>query len=343
MHIRDFDLSRLPRAGKERLWLDLSARDGGGSWRLPLMTVSGASEGPTLLVLAGIHGDEYEGIIAIPQVYAQVETSDLRGRLVMAPVCNLPAYEAAERGSPIDGLNLARVFPGARDGSITRQIAYWLAEKFIRQADFLIDLHTGGIAYELPLLIGYVHDDGEVGRASLAAATAFGAPVMWGHPLPPNPGRTISTAVNLDVPCLYTEAPGGSGADRDVVDCFREGVLNVMKHLGMLPGGLVQRPLAHHLVGDGNLDTVISAPCAGLFQREVALLDEVKSGAVAGDGSRRTGRNLVGDPRRSRWRDHHAARLAARAGRRWPRAYYAPSCLVNGIDVLRDHVFSLSG
>ena len=127
MHIRDFDLGRLPRAGKERLWLDLSARDGGGCWRLPLMTVNGASEGPTLLVLAGIHGDEYEGIIAIPQVYAQVETSDLRGTLVMAPVCNLSAYEAAARGSPIDGLNLARVFPGARDGSITRQIAYWLS------------------------------------------------------------------------------------------------------------------------------------------------------------------------------------------------------------------------
>ena len=57
-------------------------------------------------------GDEYDGIAAIPQVYREIEPRQLCGRLVMAPVCNMPAYEAAQRSSPIDGLNLARVFPG---------------------------------------------------------------------------------------------------------------------------------------------------------------------------------------------------------------------------------------
>ena len=70
----------------------------------------------------------------------------------MAPICNMPAYEAVQRSSPIDGLNLARVFPGDDAGSITRQIASWLTRKLLRHADFLINLHTGGIAYELPTL-----------------------------------------------------------------------------------------------------------------------------------------------------------------------------------------------
>ncbi len=282
MHIRDFELDELPHAGKQSAWLDIGRRPDGDNWRLPLLTVIGAEDGPTLLVLAGVHGDEYEGIAAIPQVYSETEPQDLRGRLVMAPVCNMPAYEAAQRSSPIDGLNLARVFPGDIDGTITRQIAGWLCQKLLTRADFLIDLHTGGIAYELPTLIGYAHDDGELGQASLEAAAAFGAPVMWGHPLPLPSGRSISAATSMSIPSLYTEAPGGAGSDPDVVACFRDGVLNVMKHLDMLSGDLNRRQLTHHLVGDGNLDTVIDAPVDGFFQREVTLLENVKAGQRLG-------------------------------------------------------------
>ncbi len=281
MHIRDFELDELPGAGKRSTWLDIAARADGGNWRLPLLTVTGAEDGPTLLVIAGVHGDEYEGIAAIPQVYSATEPQDLRGRLVMAPVCNVPAYEAAQRSSPIDDLNLARVFPGDKEGTITRQIAAWLCQKLLTHADFLMDLHTGGIAYDLPTLIGYVYDDGELGRASLQAAAAFGAPIMWGHPLPLPSGRSVSAATSMGIPSLYTEAPGG-GCDPDVVGCFREGVMNVMKHLDMISGDLHRQQLTHHLVGDGNLDTVIHARADGLFQREVSLLENVEAGQRLG-------------------------------------------------------------
>ena len=282
MHIKDFELDELPRSEKRTAWLDIAGRADGGKWRLPLLTVIGAEDGPTLLVLAGVHGDEYEGIAAIPQVYRAIKPQDLRGRLILAPICNMPAYEAVQRSSPIDDLNLARVFPGDVDGTITRQIAWWLSHTLLPHADFLIDLHTGGIAYELPTLIGYVHDDGELGQASLEAAVAFGAPVMWGHPLPLPAGRSISTATSLGIPSLYTEAPGGGRCDPDVVVCFRAGVLNVMKHLDMISGNLNPRQLTHHLVGDGNLDTVIQAPIDGFFQREVSLLETVKRGQLLG-------------------------------------------------------------
>ncbi len=281
-HIRDFELDDLPRAEKRSHWLDIAARDDGGSWRLPLLTVIGAEDGPTLLAIAGVHGDEYEGIAAIPQVFREIEPRHLRGRLVMAPVCNMPAYETAQRSSPIDGLNLARVFPGDIDGTLTQQIAGWLCQILLRHADFLIDLHTGGLAYELPLLIGYIHDNGDLGQATFAAAGAFGAPVLWGHPLPMPGGRSISAATSLGIPSLYTEAPGGSGCDQDVVACFRDGIINVMKHLGMLSGKLNLRQLTHRLVGDGNLDTVIHTQVEGFFQREVSLLESVKAGQRLG-------------------------------------------------------------
>ncbi len=282
MRIQEFDLNRLPRGEKTRRSLEIPTRPDDGDCSLPLLSVIGADAGPTLLVLAGVHGDEYEGIAAIPQVFAAVEPDQLRGALIMVPVCNPPAYRAALRSSPVDGLNLARVFPGAVDGSITQRIAHWIVDKLLRHADFMIDLHTGGIAYELPLLNGYVHDDGRLGQAALAAAKAFGAPTRWGHPLPIPPGRSLTAATDLGVPCVYTEAPGSAGIDPDVLECFRTGVTNVMKHLGMLSGDLIRRPPRHHLVGHGDLDSVIAAPAPGLFRRECGLLDAVEAGQCLG-------------------------------------------------------------
>ena len=278
MYIHNLDLTALPRNHRQAGWLELTSRADGGWWRLPIMTVTGAKAGPTLVVLAGVHGDEYEGVEAIPRVFNVVESAALAGTLVMLPICNMPAYEAGLRSSPVDGLNLARVFPGRHDGTITQRIAYWITEKLLKRADFLIDLHSGGVATEIPTLIGYIHDLGELGQRSRAAADAFGVPIMWGHPLPLAPGRSLSAAVALNVPCLYTEAPGGGYAQAQVVDLFANGVINVMKHLDMLPGEPQYLPITHHLLGDGDLDTVISAPVAGYFRAEVGLLDVVEQG-----------------------------------------------------------------
>ncbi|MBX3012579.1 MAG: succinylglutamate desuccinylase/aspartoacylase family protein [Caldilineaceae bacterium] len=282
MHFQEFALPTLPMGQKQTGWLTVATRADGSEWRLPLLTITGQHPGPTLVVTAAVHGDEYEGIEAIPTIFRQVEPTDLRGKLVMVPVCNMPAYEAATRSSPIDGLNLARVFPGDPNGTITQQIAYWIAEKLLRHADFYIDLHSGGATYQIPTLIGYVYDAGSIGQRSQAGARAFGAPVLWGHPLPTAPGRTVSAATDFGVPWLYTEAPGGGYARPDDVACFVQGVINVMRWLAMLAGTPEPRPLTHHLFGDGNLDQVIDAAVAGYFRAEVNLLDPVVAGQRLG-------------------------------------------------------------
>jgi predicted deacylase len=51
------------------------------------------------------------------------------GTLLMVPVCNMATYATAIRNSPVDGLNLARVFPGSETGTLTQRIAYWLTRK----------------------------------------------------------------------------------------------------------------------------------------------------------------------------------------------------------------------
>ena len=282
MRFQELDISRLPCDSKASAWLEVGSRADGSDWRLPFLYVIGATAGPTLIVLGAVHGDEYEGVETIPEVFQQVEPNALRGALLMVPICNVPAYESVLRNSPIDGLNLARVFPGDPNGTITQRIAHWITQKLFKPADFVIDLHSGGVTAEIPSLIGFTHTDDELGRRSRAGALAFGAPVVWEHPPPMPPGRSLSAATDLGIPAIYTEAGGGGYAHPSDVSCFTTGVINVMKHLDMLDGQPQIQPVTHHLSGDGNMDSVISTPAAGYFRSDVALLDEVSPGQRLG-------------------------------------------------------------
>jgi predicted deacylase len=256
----------------------------GNDLRLPVLAAAGPSDGPTLAVLAGVHGDEYEGIRAIPEVFRSPELAELRGRLIMVPVCNVLAFRAATRSSPIDGMNLARVFPGDPHGTVTQRIAYALTAQVIAPASLLIDLHSAGIAYTMPTLVGYPYAETAHARASRAAALAFGCDVLWAHPPDPNAGgRSISAAEQLGVPWIYTEAAGGGRAAPADVACYVAGVLNIMRHLEMLPGRPETGPPRFHLLGAGNTDDPIRADTSGYFVSHVELLDLVRVGQVIGE------------------------------------------------------------
>src|SRR2546428_9678284 len=92
---------------------------------LPLIVIRGESAGPLFIVVAGVHGDEYEGPQAIWQVAQELPPASLRGTLLALPVCNPWAFAAGLRSTPdaIDGANLAREFPGAPGGSPTQRLA----------------------------------------------------------------------------------------------------------------------------------------------------------------------------------------------------------------------------
>ena len=98
------------------------------------------------------------------------------------------------------------------------------------------------------------------------------------RPAAPSPQPSI----RLGVPCLYTEAAGAGRARPQDVDCFTRGVLNVMHHLDMLEGEPAAVPPPQHLLGDGNMDEVMSAPLAGYFRPHVELLQEVQTGQLVG-------------------------------------------------------------
>jgi predicted deacylase len=255
-----------------REWLPVTAEVS-----LPLLTARGVAPGPVLAVTAGVHGDEYEGVRAIFDVFEALDPNAMRGMLLAVPVVNPPAHRAVSRVSPVDGANLARVFPGDPEGTLSERIADTIARQVITGADFYLDLHSGGVRYGMPSMAGYFLGDAR-GRA---AAEAFGAPVIWGHPLI-EPGRTISVAHAAGIPFLYTEAWGAGRIAAGDLQMMTRGIGNLLRHLGMMPGEPEIPAPARRLRGAGNTDDGLSAGSDGFLLQDVSLLDRVYAGQRLG-------------------------------------------------------------
>lgn len=263
----------------------LALDDPGGEWQLTAYVATGPRPGPTLAVLASVHGDEYEGPVAIADLLGALDPVALAGTLIAIPVANPLAYAAGTRTSPLDGGNLARCFPGQRDGSATQRLAWLLDREVIAVADALIDLHSGGVAYAMATLVGYCDPGDAIGARSRELATAFGAPVLWEHP-EIAPGRTLSAASERGIPSIYTEAAGGGAAPEAVVRCYAEGVRRVLIALGMIDGPMPQPRHGQFWRGAGNTDMALAATAPGLFRSAVAIGDDVtpsqELGAIVG-------------------------------------------------------------
>jgi len=255
--------------------------DLGDGHALEIHEISGAGPGPVLAVLGGVHGDELEGVTAARLLLRHLREagqSALRGTARIVPVSNPPAFAARQRSSPADGANLARVFPGRPAGSVTERIASVITEQVIAGADLLIDLHSAGARYEMPVFAGYVVDP-VTGQRARAACVAFGAPVLWEH-VGTNPGRSMSAAAMLGVPSIYVEGSGGGGLIGSDLDIYCHGLLRIMHWLGMTdtaPGPA--EPPTLLTGGDGNTDASLPCSVAGF------CVTRVRSGALVATGT----------------------------------------------------------
>jgi predicted deacylase len=172
---------------------------------------------------------------------------------------------------------LARVFPGSYNGSITEAIAYAIDSEIIARADFFLDLHSAGVRFLMPTMVGYHASDA---RAE-AAARIFGAPVIWAHDVIAG-GRTVSAASARGIPWLYTEARGAGRIHRADLLVYRRGILNLLRHLQMIDGDIDAPAPDHFLYGDGNVDSSITTEQSGFLVPEVDLLQGVVAGQRLG-------------------------------------------------------------
>jgi predicted deacylase len=245
---------------------------------------NGNRDGPHLLITAGVHGDEFEPMMAVQRLIEQLPTYDLAGRVTLMPVVNESAFSIGKR-TGADGLDLARVCPGNDEGTATEQYAAALS-RLIHQANYYIDLHTGGVGLSVWPMSGYLlHQDAAIRSTQRKMSQAFNLPVIWGT-YAGNEGRSLSVARDAMVPAIYTEYLGSAAFHSEAVDVLCAGCLNVMSWLEMIDREPLEMAVTwiceDERAGAGYMQICHPAPHAGLFVSAVQLGDLVEQGQPLG-------------------------------------------------------------
>jgi uncharacterized protein len=266
------DLNGLARPGDHRYTHLITALADGSTVGIPVIVLAGHGDGPRVLAIAGVHGDEMEGIVALQEVAERLDPTALRGTVVLIPVGNPPAFRAARRRSPLDDLDLNRTFPGDPGGSPSQRLAYHLLHDYVLRADFVLSLHSWSAPAVVVPYVEFPAGDGAVAGRSLAAARQLGLEFLrvshW------HPGLLVATAVRHGVPAVETEV-GGLGISQPVTrERYVEVVLNLLRYLHVVsdappPASPTARIVRH---------VELAAPVGGLLRPVRAVGDRVRPG-----------------------------------------------------------------
>jgi predicted deacylase len=250
---------------------------------IPVATIANGT-GPTVLLTAGNHGDEYEGQALLHRLVRELDPARVRGRLIVLPALNYPAVLAAARVSPLDDGNLNRAFPGDADGSPTSAIAHYVETVLLARAQAAVDIHSGGSATVYAPSV-YLHCGGgpDLLRRKLAGARAFGAPFTVCAKATSD-SRSMSAACDrLGVPMVSTELAGGATIDTRALAIGRAGLTRLLVHFGVLDAAAPSEDRHEtRLVSPLGPSSSVMVPTDGVFEPLHEVGVEVRKGALAG-------------------------------------------------------------
>ena len=269
----------------------------------PVISAAGAKPGPLLFVNAGVHGGEYPAVEAVIRLGKTLDPKKISGTVILMPVLNLPAFRTRTPFvCPIDNVNPNRVFPGDPHGSYSEQMTHACINEFVLHADAYVDLHGGDIPEALvPFVICRAGDD-EVAKKSKAIAMAFGLPYVLTVSKPVQPGKghragagglsSYAAAADKRIPAILAEAGGVGQMQEEAVALLVDGVVNVMRHLGMIDDAnfefQISKSKANKTTRSAVATTVLTkfewlyTKSAGMWYPKVAPGDAVREGEQIG-------------------------------------------------------------
>jgi predicted deacylase len=206
---------------------------------VPFVEVTGSADGPTLTVIAGVHGCEYASMDGVRRWLRTLEGRELRGRVRAVPVLNVTAFAARTPFVvPEDGKNLNRSFPGNPAGTLAERLAYDAFTQLITGSDAYVDAHCGDLVEALQPFALYEAGPAEEQARELAAA--YGLPYVIRQPAGPDRtvnGTSSSSAAAAGIPAITAEAGGCGLVEEHAVALHIAGLDGVLARLDMAKAG----------------------------------------------------------------------------------------------------------
>lgn len=230
----------VPPGGRRTVEAAVSGLYNGDPLMFRMVVIRGREPGPTLFIMAALHGDEVVGVEIIRRLIHEPDYGALRGTLLLVPVGNPFGFLNRSRYLPDRG-DLNRSFPGLRRGSPTARMADFLFREVIAPCDYGIELHTAAARRRnVPQL-----------RADLQhprvrrLAEAFGGPYRLHSP---PPAGSIRASVDADRTAVVLYETGEIlRVNEECVRTGLSGCLNVLRELEMLPGPAPRPPEETHV------------------------------------------------------------------------------------------------
>jgi predicted deacylase len=267
---KQFGELRLPRSTNEAAWTNLV---------VPLVTIA-RGEGPTVLLIGGVHGDEYEGQVPLLNLARDLDPTDVSGRVIIVPCLSGDASRAGTRCWP-DGPDLNRSFPGDPDGSLPEQLAHAVSTLLFPAADVVCDIHSGGRTLRfLPMSELHLVPDRELRRVTLEAVRSWNTDHHFAYIDIAGSGLLVREAERQGKVTVSTEIGGGI-ATASAFRITRDGVANMLRHLGVMAGEPVVRDDTLFLRAM-DVEDYVTSPESGLYETAVDPGDTVRAGDLLG-------------------------------------------------------------
>ncbi|MBL7889770.1 MAG: succinylglutamate desuccinylase/aspartoacylase family protein [Bacteroidia bacterium] len=238
---------------------------------IPVYVYRSIKPGPTLLILAGMHGDEINGIEIVRRLITRDDVRNpLCGSIIAIPVINIISFLYGSRDLP-DGRDLNRCFPGSRNGSLGSRIAFDLMNEIIPQIDFGIDFHTGGAKINNYPQLRCVFNS----KTNLDLGKKFSPPLIVNSPFRDNTLRKEASKKGKSI--LVFEGGESSRFDYLSINEGMNGCLRLMKHLNMIDLEIPNNPTV--LL---NKTSWIRAKSSGLFHTSKTNGAHILKGEIIG-------------------------------------------------------------
>ncbi len=241
---------------------------------IPVYVFNSKKPGPTILIQAGLHGDEINGIEIVRRMLQQKRFKINKGAVIAVPILNIFGFIHFSRDVP-DGKDVNRSFPGTKSGSMASRMAYHYVTQIMHQMDLAIDLHTGGAQRHNFPQIRFTKED----ENSRELAEVFNAPFSFSSRL--IKGSFRNAAFLMGKPTIVFEAGESMRFDDYAILEGMQGILNVLKHFKMISK---VEPMYVERRNSVLLRSRkwLRAPTAGMFIPEITNGREIRKGQEMG-------------------------------------------------------------